>query len=81
MGGTRPHSFHRALRPATGQISPIVLRRQHLELGHSQVLQLPPQPAVEQQDLALLPGQRNIYFTYQRRLFFWAPTQHATMLT
>jgi hypothetical protein len=48
-------------------------------LGHSEVLWLPPQPAVEWQDLALLPGQ-NIYFTYQRRLFFSAPTYLATVL-
>lgn len=62
-------------------VSPIMLRKQQLELGHSRVLWLPPQLAVEQQDLALLPGQQNIYFTYQRRLFFWAPTHLATVLT
>lgn len=42
---------------------------------------LPPQPAVEHQDPALLPGQQNIYFTYGRRLFFWAPPHLATVLT
>lgn len=53
----------------TGQVSPLVLRKQHLELGHSKVLQLPPQPAVEWQDLAFLPGQQNIYFAY-RDIYF-----------
>uniref|UniRef100_A0A2K5D048 Uncharacterized protein n=1 Tax=Aotus nancymaae TaxID=37293 RepID=A0A2K5D048_AOTNA len=38
IGGTRPYSLHRALRPGAGQISPLVLRRQHLELGHNKVL-------------------------------------------
>lgn len=47
------------------QVSPIALRKQQLELGHSEELQLPPQPAVGLQDLAFLPGQQNIYFTYR----------------
>lgn len=71
---SHPRAWHWA-------ISPIMLRKQQLELGYSGVLWLPPQPAVEQQDLAFLPGQQNIYFTYQRRLFFWAPTHLATVLT
>lgn len=40
-----------------GQGSPIVLWKQQLELGHSEVLRLPPQPAVEWQDLAFPPRQ------------------------
>ena len=44
---------------------PVVLRRQQLELGPGEVLQLPPQPAVERQDLAFLPGQQNMYFAYR----------------
>lgn len=48
-----------------GQAGPVMLWRQQLELRPSEVLQLPPQPAVEQQDLAFLPGQQNIYFTYR----------------
>lgn len=32
-------------------------------------------------DLILLPGQQNIYFTYQRCLFFWPPTHLAITLT
>lgn len=63
------------------QVNPIMLRKQQLELGHSRVLWLPPQLAVEQQDLALLPRKQNIYFTYQRCLFFWPPTRLAIMLT
>lgn len=39
-----------------GQVKPIVLRKQQLELGHSKVLGLPPQLAVDLQDLAFLPG-------------------------
>lgn len=63
-----------------GQVNRIMLREQQLELGHGRVLWLPPQLAVEQQDLALLPGQQNIYFTYQRCLFFWPPTHLAIIL-
>lgn len=54
-----------------GQVSPrSALRKQQLELGHSEVLRLPPQPAVELQDLAFLPGQQNIYFTYRDVYFY-----------
>lgn len=41
-----------------GPLSPIVLWKQQLELGRSEVLQLPPQPAVEWQDLAFCLGSR-----------------------
>lgn len=54
-----------SLHCAPGPLSPIVLWKQQLELGHSEVLQLPPQPAVEWQDLAFLPWQQSIYFTYR----------------
>lgn len=53
----------------SGQGRPVVLWKQQLELelelGHREVLQLPPQPAVEWQDLAFLPRQQSIYFTYR----------------
>lgn len=49
----------------SGQDRPVVLWKQQLELGHREVLQLPPQPAVEWQDLAFLPRQQSIYFTYR----------------
>lgn len=79
--GSRSCSLCQTLGPVGGQVNPIVLRRQQLELGYSKVLWLPPQLAVELQDLALLRGQQNIYFTYQRCLFFWPPTHLAIMLT
>ena len=48
-----------------GQGCPVVLWKQQLGLGHREVLQLRPQPAVEWQDLAFLPRQQSIYFTYR----------------
>lgn len=60
-----------------GQGSPIVLWGQQVERGHSEVLRLPPQPAVEWQDLAFLPSAEYIFYL-QRRLFFWALTHLAT---
>lgn len=48
---------------------PLVLWKQQLALGRSEVLRLHPQPAVEWQDLAFLPQQQSIYFTY-RDIYF-----------
>lgn len=61
-----------------GQAGPAVLWRQQLELRPSEVLQLPPQPAVEWQDLGLSAWAAEYIFYLQRRLFFWALAYLAT---